>query len=124
MATWVVDQAEKANYLESYILIWLDNELTSDQKKQGILERLRSTINYQKVYDDVDQCRQFITTVRIARLVIISDDVLGERLISSLDDWQNISALYIQYKDIVPEKGQPPSNEKVSKNSIRCDSAE
>ena len=113
MATCVGEQAEEANYLESYVLIWLDAELTGNPKKQGILERLRSIINCQKLYDNVDQCRQFIKTIKIARLVIISDDVFGEELVSSLDNWQNICAVYIFYADDVPEEEHPSLNEKV-----------
>ena len=113
MATCIAEQAEEANYLESYILIWLDEKLTGDHKKQEILERLRSTINCQKLYDNVDQCRQFIKAIKIARLVIICDADLGERLIPSLDDWQNICAVYIFYADDVPEEEHPSLNEKV-----------
>ena len=115
MATATVKQVEKSICLESYILIWLSEKsdsLLPDCKK---LNELRAIINYQKIFDKIEECQQFINGIRNERLVIVSNEKLAKQFVSTIDQWENISAIYIYYKDDVPTAELSELQQNVSK---------
>jgi hypothetical protein len=119
MSACAVEQVDKSNCLESYILIWLSENPNFVLPRCEIQEKLRSTINYQKTFDNLDECRKFIDNIKYERLVIVSNEKLGKELVLAMDQWQQISAVYIYCADGVPKGEISELKQNVSKAAIR-----
>jgi hypothetical protein len=123
MASSVNEKFEDSNHLESYIMIWLDE--TSNQPETETIQKIqgevRSIINCQKTFEDLDKCRHFIEETKDTRLVIASNERLGKQLIPVVDHWQNISAVYIYYTDDRSGEEQSKMPPNVSKRDRSTD---
>jgi hypothetical protein len=123
MASSVNEKVEESSHLESYIMIWLDETFnkTETETIRKIQEEVRSIINCQKTFEDLDECRHFIEKTKDTRLVIASKERLGKQLIPVVDHWQHISAVYIYHTDDRSGEEQSTVSLNVSKRDRSTD---
>ncbi|CAF0824845.1 unnamed protein product [Didymodactylos carnosus] len=83
--------------LESYQLLWLDANVHNDDDHKITLESLRKIVDYAKLFDNVEECRQFLENAQdcaITTFLVVSDD-LAEILLSKVHHLKNVSTVYI-----------------------------
>ena len=102
MASSTEQEIGNYNCLESYILIWLIDKSDSAMSDYTIQNELRSIINYQKTFDNVEECRQFIDAIKNERLVIITSEKFEKEIVFTVDQWEKTSAVYLYCEDRVP----------------------
>ena len=92
---------EGSSGLELNLMVWLNDTLnqTDTEALQRIQEEVRSIINCQKTFEDLDECRQFIEKTKDSSLIIASNERLGKQLIPLVDHWRHIRGLYIYRVD-------------------------
>ncbi|CAF1221230.1 unnamed protein product [Adineta steineri] len=79
------------NHLESFSLIWLNNNENVDIQKE-----LRNTINHIETFDDVEECKNYIEkTSENDRLVLVTNGEFGQQIIPSIHQLRQISSVYI-----------------------------
>ncbi|CAF5160229.1 unnamed protein product, partial [Rotaria magnacalcarata] len=68
---------EKIN-LESHQLVWLDPTVDRNQESDTLasLENLRKIVDYTKLFNNVEQCQQFIEQTKTTTTFIITSDDL------------------------------------------------
>ncbi|CAF1363230.1 unnamed protein product, partial [Adineta steineri] len=83
------------NHLESFSLIWLNNNENVDIQKE-----LRNTINHIETFDDVAECKNYIEkTSENDRLVLVTNGEFGQQIIPSIHQLRQISSIYINSED-------------------------
>ncbi|CAF1271683.1 unnamed protein product [Adineta steineri] len=83
------------NHLESFSLIWLNNNENVDIQKE-----LRNTINHIETFDDVEECKNYIEkTSENDRLVLVTNGEFGQQIIPSIHQLRQISSVYINSED-------------------------
>ncbi|CAF3808194.1 unnamed protein product [Adineta steineri] len=83
------------NHLESFSLIWLTNN-----ENVHIQTELRNIINHIEIFDDVEECKNYIeNTSENDRLVLVTNDEFGRQIIPSIHQLRQISSIYINSQD-------------------------
>ncbi|CAF4354691.1 unnamed protein product, partial [Adineta steineri] len=83
------------NHLESFSLIWLNNNENVDIQRE-----LRNIINHIEIFDDVEECKNYIeNTSENDRLVLVTNDEFGRQIIPSIHQLRQISSIYINSQD-------------------------
>ncbi|CAF4271617.1 unnamed protein product [Rotaria magnacalcarata] len=87
---------EKIN-LESHQLVWLDPTVDRNQESDTLasLENLRKIVDYTKLFNNVEQCQQFIEQTKTTTTFIITSDDLDEQLVSNVYNLKNVYSIYI-----------------------------
>ncbi|CAF3375458.1 unnamed protein product [Rotaria socialis] len=87
---------EKIN-LESHQLVWLDPTVDRNQESDALasLENLRKIVDYTKLFNNVEQCQQFIEQTKVTTTFITTSDDLGEQLVSNVYNLKNVYSIYI-----------------------------
>jgi hypothetical protein len=81
--------------LETYCLIWLDPPVNSKENTNA-QQKLRSVINNLQVFEDINQCEEFIRSVSSQdRLVLIISGDFGQQLIPNIHKFQQVYSIYI-----------------------------
>ncbi|CAF3698986.1 unnamed protein product, partial [Adineta steineri] len=87
------------NHLETFTLIWLETNI-NDQKHEDIEEKLRTTINHIKKFDDLDKCQKYIEQAsKDDEIVLLISGRSGQQLVPFIHQLQHISAIYIISED-------------------------
>ncbi|CAF4368691.1 unnamed protein product, partial [Adineta steineri] len=64
--------------LEIFSVIWLDLSTNNIHENIDIQHQLRSTINYLKLFEDIDDCEQYIRSLsKDDRIVILTNENLA-----------------------------------------------
>ncbi|CAF1018912.1 unnamed protein product [Adineta ricciae] len=93
---------ENVNCLESYILIWLGENVQFTETMLKIQSEVQSIINCHKVFHDITKCLSFIQDIKNEQIIIVADDQLGTQLIRLVNESHHINTVYICYPDNVP----------------------
>ena len=84
------------NNLETFALLWLDASVNSSEENRHAQQHLRSTINYLKTFEDVEQCQQYIQFVSpYDRLVLIVSGQLGRQIVPNIHKLQQVSSIFV-----------------------------
>ncbi|CAF0817847.1 unnamed protein product [Rotaria sordida] len=92
------DQPMNSN-LESFACLWLDQNINSTQDNLQTHKELRQVINHLRIFDNIDECEQYIRQITNEKLVLIVSGSLGQQLIPQLHDLPQFSACYIFCQD-------------------------
>lgn len=104
----------KFSCLESYILIWLGENVQFIETMSQIKPEVQAIINWQEVFRDIKKCLSFIQDIENEQIVIVADDRLGIQLIPLLNESHHINAIYICYTDNAPTVAQSTTHQHVS----------
>jgi hypothetical protein len=86
------------NY-ETYSLIWLDASINSEENLAA-QKQLRSSINYLRKFDKLDECEKYIRSVSSNdRIVLIISGHFGQQLIPEIYHLRQVSSIYIYCTD-------------------------
>ena len=86
---------ERVN-LESYQLVWLDDNVNNNKKDiTGTLEGLRIIIDYTKLFDNAEECRQFIEQTKDTTTFLICSGQLGQGFVPEIYHLKKIWSIYI-----------------------------
>jgi hypothetical protein len=82
--------------LETFALLWLDAAVNSNEENRHAQRQLRSTINYIKTFEDVNQCQQYIQFVSLYdRFVLIVSGQLGQEIVPHIHHIRQLSSIYV-----------------------------
>lgn len=87
--------------LEIFSLIWLDLSTNDIHENIDIQQQLRTIINYLKLFDDIDDCEQYIRSLsNDDRIVLLINEKFALDFISRIHELRQIIAIYIYSTDI------------------------
>jgi hypothetical protein len=82
--------------LESHQLLWLDANLMHNTNDSKItIEGLRKIVDYTKLFDDIEECFEYIKGTQETTTFIVCSGHLGKILIPKIHNLQNIWSIYI-----------------------------
>lgn len=82
--------------LEEFTLVWLDSDISKDKYNLEAQKQLRSFINHFKPFDNVDECRKYMTHVPHNRyLVFIVSGQLGQDIVPRIHHIHQVFSIYI-----------------------------
>jgi hypothetical protein len=87
--------------LEIFSLIWLDLSTNNIHENNDIQQQLRSIINFLKLFEDIDDCEQYIRSLsKDDRIVILIHEKFAVEIISRIHELRQIISIYIYSPDI------------------------
>jgi hypothetical protein len=110
-----VDANTDDNHLETFCLIWLNTNVNVE-KTRDTEQKLRSIINHLKIFEDIEQCQQYIEQKSLKEpLILIVSGRLGRKLVPLIHQLREVISIYIYCKD-------KKSNEQWSSKFSKVDS--
>ncbi len=95
MTTSPTETIQKVENLETFYLIWFGNPINNE-----IQQQLRTLINYLLIFEDEQQCLQYIQSLsKDDRVILIVKGKLCQRIISQIVHLQQIISIYIYFND-------------------------
>jgi hypothetical protein len=90
---------EDAN-LETFSLIWLDTSFNNSEVNLKAQQRLRTSINHLKIFDDNNKCEEYIRSVASEnRLFLIVNNRFARHLVPRIEQLRQLSSVYIYSTD-------------------------
>jgi len=90
--------------LEIFSLIWLDLSRNNIQENSDIQQQLRSIINYLKLFEDIDDCEQYIRSLsKDDRIVMVVNEKFALEITTRVHELRQITSIYIYSKDITDD---------------------
>lgn len=91
---------ERLSLAQNYLLIWLDSNFDeSNEDFSHSLEQLKRIVNTINVYNDVNQCFEFIYKAKNENILMIISGALGQQIISDIHSISEIKSIYIFCND-------------------------
>jgi hypothetical protein len=82
--------------LETFSLIWLDATVNSSEENRLSQEKLRTSINHLKTFEDDKLCENYIRSLsENDRIVLISSGQLGKQIIPQIHHLRQVFSIYI-----------------------------
>jgi hypothetical protein len=92
----VASLTQKGSNLETFSLIWLDAAVNSTKENIDTQQRLRSSINHLKTFENDVECEKYIRSVfKEERIVLIVSGHLGHEVVPRIHQVRQISAIYV-----------------------------
>ncbi|CAF1048341.1 unnamed protein product [Didymodactylos carnosus] len=91
----VTDREPHNEIMEDFIVIWLDANIEQKDKLFDTRSRLSSIIHYIKTFRNIDDFMEYISTVKIEKIFLITSGSLGEQAVPLLENMQQILFIYI-----------------------------
>ncbi len=90
-----------ATNLESYSIVWLDANVNSMNDGTSSLERrqLRLIINHLQVFDDVQKCASYISSVEEDKVVLIVSGSFTRSILSKIHNAAQLCSVYVYCLD-------------------------
>jgi len=85
---------------EIFNLIWLDLSSNNIHKNLDIQQQLRLIINYLKLFEEIDDCEQYIHSLsKDERIVILIHEKFALEILPQIHELRQIIAIYIYSPD-------------------------
>jgi hypothetical protein len=84
--------------LELITLIWLDKFVDATQENREIQDKLRSIINYLKIFDNCQECEDFIKNKlndKQDKIILIVSGQLGQEIIENIHHLRQIISIFV-----------------------------
>jgi len=94
--------ASEDTNLETFSLIWLDATVNSSEENRLSQEKLRTSINHLKTFEDDKLCEDYIRNLsENDRIVLISSGRLGKIIVPQIHHLRQVFSIYIycRYKE-------------------------
>jgi len=88
---------EKTN-LELISLVWLDNMADATQENREIQDKLRSVINHLKIFDNCQQCENYLQqeiNEKENKIILIVSGRLGQQIIENIHHLKQIISIFV-----------------------------
>ena len=88
--------ATKDRNLETYSLVWLDENCNKPKTNINTQEQLRKCINYLQTFENDKDCEEYIRSLsKDDRIILIVNNKFGEQIVPQLHGLQQISSIYV-----------------------------
>ncbi len=95
--------------LESYQLVWLDPDF--NRKNDTSIESLRNIVDYTKVFDNSDDCLEYIKQTQDSTTFVVCTKQLAQEFISQIHPLKHIFKIYVL--------SEPENHQKCFSNSSK-----
>jgi len=86
--------------LETFSLIWLDDNTNNNKEDENIEQDLRNVINHLTKFENEQACQQYIEErSEDDRLILIVNDLFGHTLVPRIHQLRQVYSIYIHYKN-------------------------
>ncbi|CAF1046281.1 unnamed protein product [Didymodactylos carnosus] len=92
------DQTSPQQNVEDFVLILLDFD-SNKMDYNVILNKLRSIVNYIQIFDQSDECVDYVKSVKNEKIFIIVSDMLAEQLIDRVHNEPQLDSIYVFCSD-------------------------
>lgn len=91
----LVEYRKRKNF-EDFIIVWLDadNDLHAENNQNDLIQ-LRQLVNRLELFNDVDECVDYMTDVKHEKVFLIVSDAFSEIVILLIQNIQQIVSIYI-----------------------------
>jgi hypothetical protein len=90
-----IDVSSFSLNLETYSLIWLDSQSSSSEKIKQTQQRIRSSINDLRIFEDVNNCIKNIQLSTADKIIAVVNIKLSEMIIPYIHELLQVIAIYI-----------------------------
>jgi hypothetical protein len=82
---------------ESYILVWLCQTANVNLIEENTItqKKLREVVSTLKVFDDCDQCVDYLTDIQDQKFLLIVSSSYGSQMVSVVHEFKQLTAIYI-----------------------------
>ncbi|CAF1178735.1 unnamed protein product [Didymodactylos carnosus] len=105
-------KSRKSKNLETFSLIWIDENANKTEDNLTTQKRLRAKINFLKIFEKIDECEQYIQKIKDEKIILIVSGSVGRQLVPKIHDLTQLSAIYVYCMDKI-------NNEKWAKDYIK-----
>ncbi|CAF1058520.1 unnamed protein product [Didymodactylos carnosus] len=95
--------------LETFLIVWLDANVTKTQDNLDTYTELRAAVNYIKTFDELQKCEEYILRIKREKIILIVSGGLGREIVPRLHDLVQLNCIYVFCMD-------QEANEEWSKN--------
>ena len=96
----LVKSFDSEENLETFSLLWLDASVNNCQENIDAQHQLRTSINFLRTFEDVDQCEAYIRSKsKDDRIVLITSGRLGHIIVPRNHSLRPLSSIYVYCKD-------------------------
>lgn len=89
--------------IQNYLVVWLDEDIDETNIDQSI-NQLKKIVNTVELFDDTDQCVDFITDIKQEKVLMILSDQLSQNLLPLIHDINQINSIYIHSTERLANK--------------------
>lgn len=88
------------DHLETFSLLWIRGAINKQDKSDNYEQRIRAIINHLKIFENIDQCEQYIQLIsKEDRVIIIVNDQFSRELVPIIHDLYQVSSIYLYCSD-------------------------
>ena len=81
---------------QNFLLIWVDTNIDeSTENYRSTVTQLRSVVNDINIFTKLDEAVDFLTDVHEMKVFLIADDIIGQQVISLINDVPQLDSVYI-----------------------------
>lgn len=92
----VADKCLSEHNLETFFLLWLDEQIDGNEDNRYAQKQLRNIINHLKTFDNENQCENYISSIsKEDRIVLIVSGQLGRTIVPRIHHLPQILSIYI-----------------------------
>ncbi|CAF3582838.1 unnamed protein product [Rotaria sp. Silwood1] len=87
---------EQSSTVENFIIIWLDASLDIHSNEQNSFKnRFQNLVHLILLFNEVNQCIDFITDIKNEKIFLIISGLLGRKLMPVINNFSQIDSVYI-----------------------------
>lgn len=96
----LVKSFDSEENLETFSLLWLDASVNNCQENVDAQHQLRTSINFLRTFEEVDQCEAYIRSKsKDDRIILITSGRLGQIIVPQIHSLRTLSSIYVYCKD-------------------------
>ena len=82
--------------VQNVLLIWLDSNINNDNDDcRNTITQLRRVVNTVEIFNDVDQCIAFVTTISNEKVCMIVSGALGQHIAPEIHDMSQVDSIFV-----------------------------
>ena len=85
--------------LESFVCLWLDQNVNSTEDNLNTQQELRKVINHLQTFTETNQCEEYIQQITHEKVVLIVSGSLGREILPRIHSLPQFSACYVFCRD-------------------------
>ncbi|CAF1429562.1 unnamed protein product [Adineta ricciae] len=101
------------NDSESYTMIWLRKNFDIKNDNFEIQRKLKRVISYFKIFDDLDECIDYLSDLMDEKVIFIIEDTIGCMIIPFINDFPQLKSIYIYKVDKTIKEEWTKENKKI-----------
>ena len=91
----VAEGAADKNNLETFLIVWLNANVSKTQDNLDTLTELRASVNYIKTFDDLQECEAYIRNFKREKIIFIVEGGFGHEFVLRTHDLSQLNCIYV-----------------------------